>query len=187
MPQVTEALKATFANFKGVPGTGRISNRGFSRGAEMKVPAGANPQLRQLIEQMQDSFSRFTAPLPEEAVGPGARWEAKLPIKSQGMVLDQTDVYEVVSIEGERLTAKSTVTQRAANQAIDNPAMPGMKAELTRMDGRGTGQVTSDLTRILPLEGSADLHSEMAMTVDAGGQKQAMTMKMDIHIGLEGK
>jgi hypothetical protein len=187
IPQVVDALKAAFANFKGMSGTGRMSNRGFSKGVEMKVPSDANPQLRQFIDQMKESFSRFTAPLPEEAVGAGARWEAKLPVKEQGMALDQTTVYEVVSIEGDRVTTRSTVTQSAANQTIDNPAMPGMKAQLTRMTGQGKGQVSSDLTRILPLEGSAELHTELAMAMNMGSQKQAMTMKMDMKVRLDAK
>ena len=187
MPQVAEALKATLARFKGLTGTGKLSDRGLSRGAELKAPPGADPQLGQFIEQMKDSFSRFTAPLPEEAVGPGARWEAKMPIKSQGMAMDQTTVYELVSLEGERVSTRSTVSQRAGNQTVDNPAMPGVKAQLTRMDGRGKGEVTFDLTRILPQTGNAQLHTDMAMAIDAGGQKQAMTMKMDVQVGLEAK
>ena len=187
IPQVVDALKTTLAKFKGVSGTGKMSNRGFSKGADIKAPADADPQLRQFIDQMKESFSRFTAPLPEEAVGPGARWEGKLPIKEQGMTLDQTTVYELVSLDGDRLTTKSTVTQSAANQTIDNPAMPGMNAQLTRLTGQGKGQVSSDLTRILPLEGNAELHTDMAMAVDAGGQKQDMNMKMDMTVRLEGK
>ena len=187
IPQIMDALKAAFANFKGISGTGKVSNRGLSKGVDMKVPPDANPQLRQFIDQMREAFSRFTAPLPEEALGPGARWEAKMPIKEQGMTLDQTTVYEIVSLEGDRLALKSTVTQRAANQTIDTPAMPGMKAQLTRMTGEGKGQVSSDLTRILPLEGSAELHSDLAMSVDMGGQKQPMNMKTDTTVRLEGK
>lgn len=187
IPQVVEAIKTAFANFKGVSGTGRISNRGVSKGVEMNVPEGANPQLRQFIEQMKESFSRFTAPLPEEAVGAGARWEAKMPIKTQGMTQEQTTVYELVSLEGTRMSTRSTVTQRASSQTIDNPAMPGMKAQLTRMSGQGKGQVTSDLTRILPLDGTAELHTDMAMTMDMGGQKQPMALKTDMSVRLEGK
>ncbi|HEX2697157.1 MAG TPA: hypothetical protein VHM28_05570, partial [Anaerolineales bacterium] len=92
-----------------------------------------------------------------------------------------------VSLEGDRITTKSTVTQRAANQTIDNPAMPGTKAELTRMSGQGKGQVKSDLTRILPLEGNAELHTDLALAANMGGEKQALTMKTDMTIRLQAK
>ena len=187
IPQLVDALKGVFANFKGISGTGRISNRGISKGVEMKEPPGADPQLSQLVDQVKESFSRFIAPLPEEAVGPGARWEAKLAIKERGMALDQTTVYEIVSLEGDRITTKNTVTQSAANQTIDNPAMPGTKAELTRMSGQGKGQVTSDLTRLLPLEGNTELHTDLAMKANVSGQKQGLSTKMDMTVRLQSK
>ena len=118
-------------------GTGTISSRGFSKGIEFKAPPGADPQTRQIMDQMKDSFASLAAPLPEEAVGPGAKWEVRMPIKSQGMTIDQTATYELVSIEGESLTTKSTITQHAANQKIENPAMPGLKVDLTKMTGNG--------------------------------------------------
>ena len=55
------------------------------------------------------------------------------------------------------------------------------------MTGQGKGQVTSDLSRILPVEGNAELHTDRAMAADMGGQKQAMTMKTDMTIRLQAK
>jgi hypothetical protein len=127
------------------------------------------------------------APFPEEPVGPGARWEVKLPLTTQGMTIDQTAIYEVVSLEGERLTTKSTIVQHATNQKIQNPAMPGLKMDLTKMVGNGTGQRTSDLTHLLPATGTGTVHSETSMSMNMGGQKQAMTMKMDVTLQFEAK
>ena len=67
---------------------------------------------------MKGSFAHLAVPLPEEAVGPGAKWEVRMPIKTQGMTIDQTATYEVVSLEGERLATKSAVVQHAANQKV---------------------------------------------------------------------
>jgi hypothetical protein len=187
MPQVAEAMKAAFAGFKGMSGTGTMSARGISHGIEFKVPAGGDPQARQLMDQMKDSLSQLTTPLPEEAVGLGAKWEVKTPIKSQGMRMDQTTVSELASLEGERLTTKSTVTQHAASQKIQNPAMPGLKMDLTKMAGQGTGERTVDLRKLLPIAGTGEVHSETSMVMNAGGQKQAMTMKMDMDVRLETK
>jgi len=187
MPQVAEAMKAAFAGFKGMSGTGTMSSRGLSHGIEFKAPAGSDPQARQLMDQMKDSLSQLAAFLPEEPVGLGAKWEVKMPIKSQGMTMDQTTVSELASLDGERLTTKSTITQHAASQKIQNPAMPGLKMDLTKMTGKGTGERTVDLGKLLPLAGTGEVHSETSMVMNAGGQKQAMTMKMDMNIRLETK
>jgi hypothetical protein len=184
---MAEAMKTIFAGVKGLSGTGTVSSRGVSKGVEFKVPAGSSPQARQLIDQMKDFVRQLVAPLPEEAVGPGARWEVKMPIKSQGMTIDQTATYEEVSLEGDRLTAKNTTVQHADNQKIQNPAMPTLKMDLTKMVGSGSGEHTSDLTHLLPTTGTGKVHSETSMTMNMGGQKQAMTMKMDMNLQFEAK
>jgi hypothetical protein len=186
-PGVAEAMKAVFAGAKGLSGTGTISSRGISKGFEFKSPAGSNPQARQLMDQMKGFVTQLIAPFPEEAIGPGARWEAKIPINSQGMTMDQTATYEAVSLEGERLTTKSALVQHAANQKIENPAMPGMKMDLTKMVGNGSGERTFDLGHLLPVAGTEKAHSETSMTMNMGGQKQAMTMKMDLNLKFEAK
>jgi hypothetical protein len=164
-----------------------MSDRGFSKGAEIKAPAGAAPQVNQAMEQMRQSFSQLAAALPEEAIGPGAKWEVTMPVKTQGMTIEQTANYELVSIEGERVTIKSTFAQHAANQKIENPAMQGMKLDVTKMAGTGGGEMTLDLAKLLPAEGTNDLRSDYSMALDMGGQKQAMAMKIDLNMRVESK
>lgn len=185
--QVAELVKAALGGVKGMSGTGTVSSRGLAKGMEFKVPPGADAQTRQVMDQMKNSFSSIAAPLPEEAVGPGARWEAKMPIKSQGMTIDQMTTCELVSIEGERVTTKSTFTQRASNQKIESPAMPGLKVDLIKMIGTGTGESKIDLGKLLPSEGTTDLHSETDMALNMGGQKQPISTKLDLHVHLESK
>lgn len=187
MPQVVEAMKAAFAKAKGLSGSGTMSSRAFSKGTEIKVPPDTDAQTRQVMEQINDGFSQVAATLPEEPVGVGAKWEVKMPIKSQGMMLDQTATYELVSVEGDRLALKTTVAQRAANQKIQNPAMPAVKLDLIKMTGASTGTVTIDLTRVLPVEAATDFHSDSSMSMEMGGQNQPMTVATDVKFRLESK
>lgn len=187
MALVAETMKASLLKFKGVAGTGKLSDRGFGLGTEMKLPADADPQARQTLDQMKDTLSSTAAPLPEEAVGPGARWEVKAKLKSQGMTIDQTVTYELVSIEDGRITLKSTITQNAANQKIQSPAMPGMKLDLSKMTSTGTGSTTFDLAKLMPTEGNSEEHTEMVMEMNMGGQKQSMTTKTDVNVQMGAK
>jgi hypothetical protein len=168
-------------------GTGTMSNRGINKGTELKVPPEADPQIRQVIEQMNESFSRLAAPLPEEAVGPGASWEVKMPLKSQGMTIDQTATYTLVSMDGDRFVTRSSIAQRASNQKIQNPAVPAVKVDLTRMTGKAEGNVAFDLGRLLPHEGTLGYESELSMGMNTDGQTQAMTMKLVLNLRLEEK
>ena len=187
MPQMAEAMKSALDSIKGLAGTGTISSRGLDKGSQFKIAPDADPQVRQAMEQMKDTLANISVPFPEEPVGPGAKWEAQRQVKSQGMTIDQTTSYELASLEGERATIKNTITQHAANQKIENPAMPGIKVDLTKLDGTGKATLTNDLTRVLPTSGSIDSHTDMIMGMNLGPQKQAMTMKLDVSITLESK
>jgi len=186
-PAVAAAMKSSLANFKGASGKGTMSNRGVSETSELKLPANADPQTKQVMDSMKESISSSTVPLPEEAVGPGAKWEVKQKRKAQGLSIDETVTYELASLDKDRLTAKSTIAQEAAHQKIENPSMPGIKIDLDKMTAAGTGNFTLDLSQMVPVEGNADIHSDMSMGMGAGAQKQSMAMKMDVSVSLEGK
>src|SRR5437867_11002112 len=105
---------------------------------------------------MKDAVSTLSIPLPEEAIGPGAKWEVKLPVKSGGMTISQTATYQLASLEGERLAIHSSIAQQATSQKVQNPAMPGLKLDLNKMTGTGKGDLTCDLTQLLPPEATVD-------------------------------
>jgi hypothetical protein len=187
MPQVAEALKASLAKIKGLSGTSKMSDRGRSQNIGMTAGAGSDAQTQQVMDQIKQALSTVMVSLPEEPVGTGAKWAAKTSIKSQGMAIDQTGTYEIASLEGERVVVKSDIAQRAANQKIQIPSMPGLKIDLTKMAGKGSGETTLDLAKILPQEGAADLHADLSLAMNAGGQTQAMTMKTEANFRLESK
>ncbi len=187
LPVVAAAMKSALANIKGLSGTGKLSSHGIHLGMQMKLPPAADPQMTQIMNQVKDSFSSSSLPLPEEAVGPGAKWEYKSQVKSQGMTINQTISSEVVSIDGDHVTLRNTILQSAANQKISNPAMPGLKVDLTKLTGTGTGSSTLDLSRLMPMSTTLDEKNETSMSINMGQQKQDVDMKMNINITIESK
>jgi hypothetical protein len=164
-PMIADPMKSALAKVKGLTGAGIISDRGFFKTMDSKVTAGTDAQTRQMMDQINDSFSRVATPLPEEAVGPGAKWEVRAPVKSQGMTIDQKVTYELVSLEGERAGAKATLAQNASNQKIENPMMPGVKVDVTKMTGTGSKDITFDLAQLFPPVTTVDAHSELNMSI----------------------
>jgi hypothetical protein len=186
-PQMVEAMKASLGGVKGMLIMKTISDRGFNKKTELKVAPGTDATARQTMEQMKDSFSNTELLLPEEAVGPGAKWEVKQKIKAQGMTIDQTTTHELVSVDGNTLTVRSSVEQHAANQKVSNPMMPQLKVDLTKMTGSGSAQTTLDLAKVLPVAATTEGHMEMLMSAGAGDQAQTMTMKAGTSVRLESK
>lgn len=184
---VLNAMKGPLSTMKGMSGTGTITTQGVVKSSNVNLPGGGNPQSRQALEQMKELFSRLAIPFPDQPVGPGAKWELKAPIKSQGMTIEETSSYELVSIDGDRVTTKATMNQKAAKQKIENPAMPGVKLDLTKMSGTGMRELTQDLGKLLPVSGTVASVSDMAFGIDLGGQPQTMSMKLDMNLKLEGQ
>jgi hypothetical protein len=184
-PGVKQQLESMLGTAKGMNGKGVVSSRGFNRGAEVSLPPNANPQLQQTMGQMKDAFSQIAVPVPEEPVGVGGKWEVRLTMKQQGMVMKQIGTYEITAINGEQISARTTVKQSADPQPMVNPQMPSVKMELMRMGGGGDGEVTFNLGKGMPEKAAAKVGTEMQVGVEAGGQKQEMTMKMDLDLKVD--
>jgi hypothetical protein len=187
MPGVADAMRAAMGGAKGTATKSVISNRGVIKTADAKLPAGASPQLRQSLDQMKDALSGISAPFPEAPIGVGAKWEVKQVLKSQGMAIQQTATYELLALDGNRAEIKLNISQHAANQKISSPAMPGMKVDLQKMEGSGTGKVTYELTRMLPVVGEVESKADMQMSMSLGGQAQAMSVKTTSRMRFESK
>jgi Family of unknown function (DUF6263) len=186
-PAAATAMKAAFATVKGLTGTGTLSSQGVSEELKVQTSAGSPAQSLGVAGMMQDMVAQLIVPFPAEPIGVGAKWQVKGPVKSQGMTVDQTVNYELVSLEGERLTVKDSTVENAAAQKIQNPAMPGVKVEVTRMTGRSTGERTVELTHVLPVGGTGKSHTETAGTMDMNGRKGTMNEKTDAQFQLEAK
>jgi len=187
MSAMASAMNAALAGIDGMSGTGVMTDRGITKKMEMNPPPAAAPQLSQFTDQMKNSSAGTATVLPEEAVGPGARWEYRTKIESQGMTIDQTIAYKLVAVDGDRLTIRSRITQTAANQKISNPAMPTLKMDLIKMTANATGTSTVDLGKLMPVAAKLAEKSETVMGMNLGQQEQTMDMKMNMDVTIETK
>lgn len=175
--EMSDALKKAAEVMRGMSYGGTMSDRGFFKTLDTPAPRGGPPQLQQALDQVRQAISSLGTQWPEEAVGPGARWQVTQPIKAQGMSLQQSVQAELVSIEAGRVTINHTITQKAGAQKIQPPGLPGASAELLGMTGQGNGRVTFDLTRVMPVSANMESQSETTMRMNITGQPQTMSMK----------
>ena len=184
---VAALIKTTLNGIRGMTGTGQMNAQGIVKSLDMKLPPGAAPQLGQTAGQINDAFASSMTVLPDAAIGVGAKWEYKTRVKFQGVTTDQTVVYELVSLEGEQFTLRSTITQTAANQKMDSPVMPGMKVDLNQLTGSGTATTTQQLGQIMPEKTSLDQETQMSLGMNVGQQKQKLDMKMTMKVTIDAK
>jgi hypothetical protein len=179
MPQVVTAMRQALAGAKGMTGTAKVTSRGFTTEGEFKTPDNMDPKAKQLMDGMKQSLKQMSAPLPEEPVGVGAKWEVQYNITQNGMSLTQIAQTELVSLEGNKAKLKLTLSQKADPQKVSAPGMPpGVEMQLTSLKSDGTGESNLDFGKLWPESSKAGLTSEIKMQMEQNGQKQDMTMKM---------
>ena len=183
-PSAAALMQSFAADMKTLHGTMTISNRGESRGTHFDTSQISNPQLSQMVGSLSQSLDGLVMPLPNEAVGVGARWEGRQTVGTSGIQMQQKSTWEVQSIEGSDVKVKVTIEQTAGAQPINNPGMPaGAEMALDKMSGTGTGTAIFHLNGLVPTS-DVSTSSTMYMSINVGGQSQPVTVAVMAKVGV---
>lgn len=146
----------------------------------------SNPQIAQMSENIEQSLQQITNAFPEEPVGKGARWSVDQAFgDSIPFELEQSTIYEITAIDGDRITLKTTVAQEAEAQVFEDDSMPeGSRVELEEFKTDGSGETVLTLSSLAP-KGELTIHMLMAMKGMLQGEEEQsmrteMTMKMSM-------
>lgn len=131
-------------------------DRGRVLSANVEAPEDLNPFLVQMLDSLSQSMKQVSAPLPEEAVGIGARWSITGSITAGGLTFDQTATYTLVERTGDRFIVALEVTQQADSQTVGEDSIA---IQLTDYNATGTGKMEMDLSYPIPVSGLIDLIS----------------------------
>jgi hypothetical protein len=165
----------------------KMTKRGILEKADIQMPPGINPQMMQMMDSMKQSVSQATAPFPDEPVGVGASWKVVSNLENGGMKIIQTANFELVKMDGNKGTLKIKIEQTAPPQEVKQPGMPaGFTTKLDHLATTGTGEMNFDLTRVVPASAKVTMKSDFALTAEGQGQKQQVSMKMDIAMTMKG-
>jgi hypothetical protein len=185
-PAVVNAMRDALKGAEGITGKARVTSRGFTRDMELSIPDSANPQLKQMLDSMKDSMRQLTAPLPDEAIGVGAKWQTKYRIKQNGMEVQQTADNELVALKGNVASVKTILTQTADRQAMNPPGLPaGATVELIELKSTGSGDSQVDLGKLMPQSAQMQLKSNTKSHIKMSGQEQDMTTDLDLSVDVK--
>ncbi len=191
-PQALEGAKKTFGSLKGLAVTMAMSSHGSGRLVEIKAPPGAAPEFNQGIVKAQEAIATMhTATplmaLPEEAVGQGAKWEVKNLMTTNGMTIDQTTDYQLVSVDGDHISVSKTLDisvhgtpEMPKNQGTTAMPMPAME-----ISGKLTGTSALDLAKLLPVQANWDGNLTVSISMKTPKGNMPMTVKVGINLSLE--
>lgn len=184
MPGVAEMTKKALETAKGLTGSAIVDGQGFTRDSTVKLPDGINPQMKSMMSGTMQGLDQLSSPLPQEPVGIGARWELGQLIEQNGMEVSQTTVFELIEFAGTKGKLKATVSQTAPRQKVKSGMPAGASAELIKLNSTGSGEISFDLTALVPTS-KMSLVSDYTIEATSGGQNQTIDahLAMTISIG----
>ena len=179
-PSVVAMIQGSAAAIKDIKGTATVSNRGVVRSTTFDLNKMSDPNLKQALQQVSGQLEGMACPLPEEAVGVGARWEVRQAVNAGGMATYVRTEYELVSATGTivQLRLKSETT--APPQPVTNSMLPAdAQVQVEKLSGTNAGTTTLHLDGLVPTgETSGTTNSVMSLTM--GGQSQQMGVDIKI-------
>lgn len=182
-PQMLVAAEAQLTPLTGLTGEAVIDVRGITKEASFVPPPGMSPSLQPVMDNLRYSLRNVASPLPEEAVGRGARWEITTPLNTPGLKLTQISTHTLESLTGDTAKVQLSLRQEAPRQPVTIPgSRDGSTASLESLSSSGTGSMAFDLNRIVP---QSKLTMTSESTIKAQDQGTAKTIKMTVRLQIE--
>lgn len=186
-PQTLEATRSQLKKMMGMGGSVIVDNRGYTKSAQMVIPKGLDPSMKQVTEQLSGSLDQMSSPVPKEPVGVGAKWQVTTFPRLRGAMVTQTATYQLINLKDGIATFNVWVKQRANGQSLLNrPGMPnGNKMTLKSLDAQGEGKMMAALNQILPIRSNLMMRSNSQLGIQQPGQAEAtidvnMMMKLNL-------
>lgn len=181
-PEVAQGWSAQLAPVAHLSGTATISSRGICRGLVLDAAGvgDAGPDAEMVVQVVQ-MVRDVAAPLPDEPVGPGARWQKLTTLEAKTGRATQTDTYTLTAVHGETGSLADVLVQTAFPQSLRAPgAAPGTgPARMDQLLTSGTARVRFDLARLIP---QTTLEGTTSMALSAPSSRLNMVMHLGITV-----
>jgi hypothetical protein len=184
---IAEGMRAEVAAIERLKGSARLSSRGLSLGVSIDsgslVDAGATGQM---VEQVRQTLRDLAAPLPEEEVGQGARWQKVTQLDAKEAPIAQTETFTLVSLHGDEGTLDGVLAQTAPPQPLYRPGTDEASAQIDSMLASGNTKEQFDLTRIVPRTRFDGTTTMVASGRSESEANQRVTVIMRVAITIQG-
>jgi Family of unknown function (DUF6263) len=190
-PAVISKMRGEIKKLSGMKGTVVVDSRGQTKKANFSFPQGTDSFVKQYIDQFSNSMQQLSTPFPQETVGVGAKWRANESVNVSGMAVNQSALYELVSLKDGIATFNVTIEQQIPNgQKLNLPQVPqGMTVTVKSFDGKGQGQAQINMNKIMPVSSNVSMtaNSVWGMTPANSKQETSMNQQVSIQMSIDSK
>lgn len=184
-PAVMSQVRTQVKKLVGLRGSFVVNDRGQTKSGSFTIPQSVDSKTRQLLKQMSQSLEQVSAPVPDAAVGVGAKWRVSMPLTVGEITLVQTETYELVSLKDGIATLKVEVEQTAKPQRLNSPEIPkSANLMLKSLTSIGQGQTLVRFDRLLPPSATISLTSNSEIQTSNPRSAQPMTVARETQMEL---
>ena len=158
MDEVEQGVRA----LRGMRGRFDLNRQGIVVDSDVPWAQGQeriHPRVAITIGNLRSAIA--TIPLPREAVGVGATWEVRRPLRIWSARVTQVTRYELIEEQGDRFRVAVAVHQKATPQVAD--LNPKLEMHVRGYELRASGNALADLG--LPIALEAELASTSAADI----------------------
>jgi hypothetical protein len=162
-PELIRVISSQIGQLENFKASAVIDNQGRTKEINYVIPSTVDVNIKFLVEQLSNSLQQVSSPVPEEAVGTGAKWQVSSDTSINGINLTQTTNYELVNVKNGVATLNvNLVQQEKSSQEIDYPGLPldGILT-LQSFKGNAKGTATIELDKVMPVS------SELSLLADS--------------------
>ena len=154
-----------------------LSPRGRQKDSKVENPKpNIAPALMQQISMMTQGLEQLAMPMPEQAVGVGAKWRAVKPLAQNGVDMTSTTTIEITAIEGSKVSFASTTQLTGPDQTLKEGTR---SVSLANVGGTGGGTGTIDLARLAM---TGDLQAEFKSDATSDGKRAPLRFTMSLRV-----
>jgi hypothetical protein len=176
-PSLLAEMRKGVGGLVGARGHMVVDARGSRTELSLALPAGIGQELSQFMNSARLAIYQMVVPLPNEPVGPGAKWESVETITQDGVSVREKTYYEVVALDGPRALIRTQTVQSASKQRAALPGLPdGVSAEVVSLRGSGSGELEVDLRRLVPGAAREEVETDVSFVVRQGKTERAMSL-----------
>lgn len=174
---VRTAMDTMLVQMEGTESREQMTARGEVREAVVKLGKGLEGPLADMIKGTANLTEQASVPMPEGAVGVGAKWAYEVPIETQGIKMTMAMEVELRQFDEKLVTLGLTFVQSAEKQKMAIPALPaGAEVQLEEVVGSGAGTLVMNRSG-MPLK-TFELESNVRMKMKISAEDEG-PMKMD--------
>ena len=187
-PPAVDAMRRGVDRLPGSAGTGSLDGRSLGPPSEFQRAAGAGTSAGQAAQRFSAMLDQLLVPLPAEAVGVGARWQARRRVDEDGFQVDVLSTYELRDVSDDEVTLHAVVRREALRQVVKEPGgLPDTEVELLQLMSEGQADIVVDLSLPWPARASSFLVSTQAFRTTLRGQASHVMQAAETKVELVGR